>query len=106
MIRGRVVARAVDQGVNRERKRIVAWGRRFVCSASGDAEGVAMRNRQKDDFTIAPPMRVVKRFASRPCVSMRALFAWAVDNCRMRLADCAVKAVSRAAARAEQSEAP
>ena len=27
---------------------------------------------------------------------MRALFAWAVDNCRMRLADDAVKAASRA----------
>jgi hypothetical protein len=54
-----------------------------------------MRNRQKDDFTIAPPMRVVK--SSRiPCVSIRTLFLWAVDNCRMRLADGAVKAVSRA----------
>ena len=46
----------------------------------------------KDHFTIAPPMRVVKRFTN-PVRVDRTLFVWAVDNCRMRLADCAVKAV-------------
>lgn len=49
-----------------------------------------------DDFTIAPLMGVVQEVRESPCVSMWALFAWAVDNCRMRLADDAVKAASRA----------
>ena len=40
-------------------------------------------------------MRVVKRFTN-PVRVDRTLFVWAVDNCRMRLADGAVKAVSRA----------
>ena len=105
MIRGRIVTRMSNQGVCREKRtnrdlwpaiRVLRIGRR---GGGCDAQPA------KDDFTIAPPMRVVKRFTN-PVRVDRTLFVWAVDNCRMRLADCAVKAVSRAAARAEQSEAP
>ena len=61
----------------------------------------AMRRRLRcatgeDDLTIALPMRVVKRFVNRCADLMPSPFIWAVDKCRARLADGAVKAASRA----------
>ena len=65
MIRGRMVTRMSNQGVCREKRtnrdlwptiRVLHIGR---CGGGCDAQPA------KDDFTIAPPMPVVKRFASR-----------------------------------------
>ena len=50
----------------------------------------------EDDLTIARPMPVVKRFANRRAHLMPSPSTRAVDNCHARLADCAVKAASRA----------
>ena len=70
-------------------------GRRSVCSTSGNAEGLRYATGE-DDLTIAPPMRVVKRCVNRCGDLMPSPLTWAVDKCRMRLADGAVKAASRA----------
>ena len=85
-----------NQGCVERRERTVTYGQRIRVLHIGRRGGGCGAQPAKDDFTIAPPMRGVKKFTSSPCVSMRTLFVWAVDNCRMRLADGAVKAVSRA----------
>ena len=99
MIRGRMVTRMSNQGVCREKRtnrdlwptiRVLHIRR---CGGGCDAQP------GRGDFTIAPPMRVVKRFArfvNRCADWISSAFTWAVDNCRTRLADGAVKAPSRA----------
>ncbi len=92
MIRGRGVARMATRKCVERRERTVTWGRRFVGSASAEAEGAACRSRRRefDDSAIEKKRQAVCERLT--CGRSRE----AVGNCALRFADREVKAASRA----------
>ena len=77
-----------------ERERIVTWGRRFEGFTSGDVKGVAGRNRRREFDN------------SAVCARRQEVHVRPSTIALLRFADRAVKAASRAHARAKQRGAP
>jgi hypothetical protein len=65
MIRGRAVTRMGNQAAkNTKKERTVTWGRRFVHSASSNAEGGGLRSRRREfDNSAVDVCRQVVSFA-------------------------------------------